>query len=534
MINKKHWFTLVELIVVISILSILGTIAFISLWSYSINARDSTRFTDIKSIEAVLENAVVQRWLYPIPTNPVDIVYSWWVVFRQWTFWKATHMQVTDLSKKPVDPLFEREYTYSISSTKRSYNLSRIQEWDSVSYNLPTNKALAETATREIVARVSWKYNWQIVHTSTWWKVYVFAVPTLILTDLWDKQILNLTNKFVYDKEPNIPLSYSWTQIIQVWGFEFTPRLVFSGTTLPKTPSSLKTLVKWVQNSLIGTVLYSKPEYREIIELDTEDSNDLFYYGREFINKDLWWRFVLNYPTMCRGITWTDDNKGSWVYTISPDGTTKINVYCDMEMDWWWWTRIRRWENWLWYTDLKTINKTRGITGSEVIEKYTRKWVANVWKQYGIYYKTFKTRQNDQNGLCWEHTTITDLVSQITWWTWWDCSRSRCTVWTDTNCNQQEYIDIQVDDLGEDIWLPNDKNWSWSGFSDDPCVINWHKDSPLSNNARNVSRTSMWVVNHRTDSSTSLTTLWGTTSSRCHWLNSNADWWYQTNEVYVR
>ncbi|MDD2907427.1 MAG: InlB B-repeat-containing protein, partial [Candidatus Gracilibacteria bacterium] len=51
MINKiKKAFTLVELIVVITILAILGTIAFINLQGYSISARDSKRISDINNI----------------------------------------------------------------------------------------------------------------------------------------------------------------------------------------------------------------------------------------------------------------------------------------------------------------------------------------------------------------------------------------------------------------------------------------------------------------------------------------------------
>ncbi len=43
-------FTLVELIVVITILAILGTIGFLSLQGYSSSARDSTRSSDLASI----------------------------------------------------------------------------------------------------------------------------------------------------------------------------------------------------------------------------------------------------------------------------------------------------------------------------------------------------------------------------------------------------------------------------------------------------------------------------------------------------
>jgi prepilin-type N-terminal cleavage/methylation domain-containing protein len=51
MINtKKQAFTLVELIVVITILAILGTIAFISLQGYSQDAKNSKVTSDIASL----------------------------------------------------------------------------------------------------------------------------------------------------------------------------------------------------------------------------------------------------------------------------------------------------------------------------------------------------------------------------------------------------------------------------------------------------------------------------------------------------
>lgn len=49
--NTKNAFTLVELIVVITILAILGTIAFISLQGYSADARNSKRTSDVGNIQ---------------------------------------------------------------------------------------------------------------------------------------------------------------------------------------------------------------------------------------------------------------------------------------------------------------------------------------------------------------------------------------------------------------------------------------------------------------------------------------------------
>lgn len=52
--NTKNAFTLVELIVVITILAILGTIAFISLQGYSADARNAKRISDLWNIQSAI------------------------------------------------------------------------------------------------------------------------------------------------------------------------------------------------------------------------------------------------------------------------------------------------------------------------------------------------------------------------------------------------------------------------------------------------------------------------------------------------
>ena len=58
--NAKKAFTLVELIVVITILAILGTIAFISLNGYSAQARDSKRLTDVNQATSKINIELVR------------------------------------------------------------------------------------------------------------------------------------------------------------------------------------------------------------------------------------------------------------------------------------------------------------------------------------------------------------------------------------------------------------------------------------------------------------------------------------------
>lgn len=57
--NTNKGFTLVELIVVITILAILGTIAFISLGSYTADARNSKRLDGISKIATAVDNGLI-------------------------------------------------------------------------------------------------------------------------------------------------------------------------------------------------------------------------------------------------------------------------------------------------------------------------------------------------------------------------------------------------------------------------------------------------------------------------------------------
>lgn len=526
--QKKQAFTLVELIVVITILTILWTIAFISFWWYTKNARDSVRKKDIGSIKTGVELYLSQRGILPIPENAVSITYSWWTVFYHGTFWDGPFTNIGTINKKPVDPLYDVEYNYAISSTKRSYNIARIQEWDRITQTKNLfPQTYADTATREMIARVDWSYNGQIVHTSTGGQIYVFAVPSLILTDTEETDMINISDKFVYNIEENLPASYKEVWATQVWTFEFTPQIVYSWTTLPKTPESLAILIENLQNSIVGTVLYSKPEYRNLLEIDINNSEDLYNYGVKYINQDLWGRFQLIYPKNCVEILGSENDKGSGEYTISPDGTSKLRVYCDMEMDGWGWIRIRKRERGLGYTDLKTVNQTRMITWTEIVAVYTRVGSQYEWKKYGIYYVEFKTKQYDSNWFCWEHTTIPDLISQITWGTRGNCLRE-CydSSLSPYSCNvAQEYVDIQVDELWEGIG----NNRVWDGFDNDPCVTDGRQ-----NTDRNVSWTSFWVVNHRIDSFATNIYLGSSSASRCNFSKDDSIHGFKTNEVYIR
>ncbi len=113
--NKKG-FTLVELIVVITILAILWTIAFISLQWYSKDARDSVRLTTVNTISRALELNYMQTWKYQNPDNWV--FYSWWLT--QWIIWYNNSRDLK-LNEVPNDPLDNSNYIYSTFWNTNNY-----------------------------------------------------------------------------------------------------------------------------------------------------------------------------------------------------------------------------------------------------------------------------------------------------------------------------------------------------------------------------------------------------------------------------
>jgi prepilin-type N-terminal cleavage/methylation domain-containing protein len=123
-------FTLVELIVVITILAILWTIAFLSLQWYSQNARDWVRISDIKNIEKWLWVMLVKSWIVPTPDDTkINITASWTVIWIQWYAWKLVQSQIGMSKESWKDPLDGTYYTYYTNSSKTDYQIMWFLEW---------------------------------------------------------------------------------------------------------------------------------------------------------------------------------------------------------------------------------------------------------------------------------------------------------------------------------------------------------------------------------------------------------------------
>ena len=177
---KKQAFTLVELIVVITILAILWTIAFLSFQWYSLEARNSARASDIRNIEKALTLNKLKTWQFILPTTWVEITYSGSEVWTQWSFWEDTRIKLWDrwnMSKVPVDPLTQNEYTYSVLNTRTEMSIAAVMEWEYWLNNEYNKTILNQTyaAWQIWTTYIVWNYNWRIAKTSSWNTTYILA-----------------------------------------------------------------------------------------------------------------------------------------------------------------------------------------------------------------------------------------------------------------------------------------------------------------------------------------------------------------------
>lgn len=169
----KKAFTIVELIVVITILAILSTIAFISLSDYTWKSKDAVRMSDLKNIQKVLQLYETKNSSYPEP----DLV-NWKSVF-----WETAFLKVWKLNSLPKDPNWEF-YFYELN-----------QDWW---YKLKANLENGE----EFVLSISW--DWKVA-LGTWTQ----NIPAKVYKNC----------KEIKDDKPNSPdweysISPNWTEFI--------------------------------------------------------------------------------------------------------------------------------------------------------------------------------------------------------------------------------------------------------------------------------------------------------------------------------
>ncbi len=182
--RNNQAFTLVELIVVITILAILGTIAFLSFQWYSSSARDSVRTEDIVNISKGLELLSIERWTLPIPVNGVALT-SWATTVTQGTI---NNSILPRLSSNVKDVLTGKEYRYSILGNGQYYQVLAELE-NPLSRNISPIGIDTAYAASTVTPSLRWNYTFDP------------SLPSLFVSS--GSTLFDPNNCFVLDKGTN-------------------------------------------------------------------------------------------------------------------------------------------------------------------------------------------------------------------------------------------------------------------------------------------------------------------------------------------
>lgn len=389
MYKKNKAFTLVELIVVIIILAILWTIAFLSMQWYSVSSRDSVRMSDMKTIETWLELFHLQAWRYPDPTGWTSITYSWWIVCIQWNFWDSVVTNISNINEKPLDPLLWLEYSYSVLNDKQQYQLVWVLEWDLISYNT-TAKVNAEQL-KEGTAYTVWNYNWEVIKVSSWWMIYLLALPSITTSNISSTDVANIisNNELVFKWYSNLPSSYTWTTYNINWEDNLNILnnfVVYSWSTLPTTNEEINLFVTNLKQAYAWTDLESESNYQKILNLNTSDPETVLSYWVTLMNNNLWteltlWDIPIITQTICEAAWWAWVSSSDDVYIW----TTQWNWFCISPIFWDWNSDSNLWDWWIswnwWWNNLAVTFKWWDSTN-----------ISDYWNWYNYENEKWQTR----------------------------------------------------------------------------------------------------------------------------------------------
>jgi prepilin-type N-terminal cleavage/methylation domain-containing protein len=125
-LSRKYWFTLIELIIVITILAILSTIWYISYNWYISQSRDSVRVSQVSSIISAME-ACRMKWSIPIPDDKITVYASWEIIWYQWYAGKNV-LSIVWYEEWWKDPLSWKYFTYFANFKQRKRSVLALLE----------------------------------------------------------------------------------------------------------------------------------------------------------------------------------------------------------------------------------------------------------------------------------------------------------------------------------------------------------------------------------------------------------------------
>lgn len=459
-LKKTKAFTIVELIVTILILAILATISFTSIQSYWTKTRDSIRISDISNIKKTLELFYIEWWKYPLSTNSYSVTYWWWRVWSQWIFWEQTYKNIERLDELPVDPLTEKEYIYSLLNNRQEYEIWWIMEGsNNLSFNQIFNKTNA--VDQEVVAIVTWNYDWDMLEVNKGWETCLVAVPSIISTEETTLEDIVSNNLFVYNKYKNLPSNYRWLTKFNLNWENWELKLVNESNIdlycwdfeeLTINESLRLEFIDNFQKAYSWTYVEREGRIKEVLELTIDINNpqpDIRIFALDLTEEVI--KKAVDETQKDLALTCREDqHDDNWTCVLNTRWCNIIN-----------WTWNQTW-NWTWWDSCIVTSCESG---------YTQNWNTCV-EIIDCIWSWINTSTCTEVCWWWVFEEIYTITTPAQNW-WLDCPYSNWSIrnWS-TSCNTQSCcvsnvwdvcrpdINIRLEVATKDLWQYC-KDWSW-------------------------------------------------------------------------
>ncbi len=412
-------FTLVELIVVITILAILWTIAFISFQWYTQDARDGVRISDMNNINKWLALSQLKSWIYPKPDNSVTISASWTIIWYEWTVWENVS-RIINTNKIITDPLDDTPYIYYTNATNTTYQLLWYLEWNSLTLNNLINTTYAATDYTKRYPKVLWNNLWILLDTSnnpittdidlfgtqswTLYKSYISneTIKTLSWVELW-WPLITLSKSLNFQWPTTCPewfIKVPWNEEFMQPGF-----CVAKYEASYSTPNNITTLQDRETDDYIAskTDIVSKAWWYAITEITQTNAIASCKSLWE------WYHLITNneWMTIARNIEATQSNwsgNAVWSWFIYNGRSEDLSRWCD-----WNWDSSRAEPTWIECSEKRNDLKSRNIL------------LLSNWEEIWDLAWNVREHVNKANTIDW--TNYNFWWTKIIWssgWTSWD------------------------------------------------------------------------------------------------------------------
>jgi len=509
-------FTFIELIVLIIVLAILWTIAFISLQWYSAQSRDSVRISDMTSMKTWLELFNLETWKYPLPTQWTDITYSWAVVWIQWYFWETVFVNVNKLNKIPTDPTTDKMYVYSTTSTRWEFQLAQAMEWNEISVN--SEKWIIDNVlTTEKTARlkISWTFNGKVIKVSSWSLNCLLALPSIVASTWTTLENILSNNLLAYNWYKNLPFQYTWVyntkwesalklvNYTEIKAYCWTDFNVLYEQTLTWSLAR-KTMVENLQKAYTWTSIDNMWPIQSILLTDINNNDATEILSTNIVSNNLWRKIVANF---------TSNWWATWTFNLSQ---TTVNQ----------WTNVTISHTCSQVPTSYTSSNTSVATISWTI--ITTLWVGTtnitpVW--WACADNTTKTLTVNLNLNLINETNCTRA------WTWWIWVPSANDVYIWTIQWNGFCISPRIWDFWDSTWQCiswngwwNFNNWDFKGWDASSTGIRdtWNSPNYTYGQTKTLDSSIWYTCKSIWSSATDYdNTLWDTLIWRMKWLNIN-------------